>query len=50
MNTKLLAEDGEKTWAVIFDEGDEVIEGLTKFAGDEEIQAVRFTLSAASAG
>lgn len=43
MKTKLLASEREKTWAVIFDPGDEIIGGLTSFAESEGIEAARFT-------
>jgi hypothetical protein len=32
MRTKVLNEDGERTFAVIFESGDEVVSGLTRFA------------------
>ena len=43
MKTKLLAEGTEKTYAVVFDAGDEVIQGLTQFAKDEGFDAAHFT-------
>ena len=43
MKTKLLAEGAQKTYAVVFDAGDEVIQGLTQFAKDEELDGAHFT-------
>ncbi|MGH7483156.1 MAG: PPC domain-containing DNA-binding protein [Longimicrobiales bacterium] len=43
MKHKLLNEDGERTYAVVFDVGDEAIAGLTGFARDEGLGASRFT-------
>jgi predicted DNA-binding protein with PD1-like motif len=43
MRAKVLNENGERTYAVIFDSGDEVISGLTRFAEDENLTATRFT-------
>jgi predicted DNA-binding protein with PD1-like motif len=44
MRTKLLHEDqGEKTFAVIFDTGDEVAAGLLAFAKEQRLSASHFT-------
>jgi uncharacterized protein len=43
MKTKLLHEDGERTYALIFDKGDEVVGELEAFAREHEIAAARFT-------
>jgi uncharacterized protein len=43
MKTKLLHEDGERTYALIFDKGDEVVAELEAFAREHEITAARFT-------
>ena len=37
MKTELLNKQGEKTYAVIFDKGDEVIAGLQAFANDHDV-------------
>ena len=43
MRSKVLNERGERTYAVIFDAGDEVMSGLTGFAADNNLSASRFT-------
>ncbi len=43
MKTKLLHEDGERTYALVFDKGDEVVAELEAFAREHEIAAARFT-------
>ena len=43
MKAKLLQERGEKTWALIFDKGDEVIGGLTAFAKEQRLDSSHFT-------
>ncbi len=43
MKAKLINELGEKTYAIIFDKGDEVVEGLLSFAREEKIQASHFS-------
>src|SRR5690349_18576405 len=43
MRTKVLNEDGERTFAVIFETGDEVVSGLTRFAEEQNLTASRFT-------
>jgi hypothetical protein len=37
MKAKLINEVGEKTYAVIFDKGDEVVEGLLSFARQKKV-------------
>ena len=39
MKAKLINEMGEKTYAVVFDKGDEVVEGLLSLASQKKIQA-----------
>jgi uncharacterized protein len=43
MRSKVLNEQGERTYAVIFDIGDEVMSGLQAFADDNNLSASRFT-------
>src|SRR5439155_21442209 len=43
MRAKLINDAAEKTWAVIFDQGDEVIEKLTAFAKEQKLDASHFT-------
>lgn len=43
MKAKLLSEDGEKTFAVIFDSGDDCMEGLQRFAVEHGLTAAKFT-------
>ena len=44
MRSKLLSdEQGEKTYAVIFDTGDEVVKGLTDFAREQRLSGSHFT-------
>jgi predicted DNA-binding protein with PD1-like motif len=43
MKTKLLHENGERTYALIFDKGDEVIAELEAFAREHAMTAARFT-------
>ncbi len=43
MKVKLLHESGEKTFAVVFDRGDEVVAGLTRLAEDHRLGASHFT-------
>lgn len=44
MKTKLLHEtDGARTWALIYDTGDEVMDGLSGFAREEGLDAASFT-------
>ena len=44
MRSKLLnAADGLRTYAVVFDKGDEVMEGLKRFAASERVSAAQVT-------
>ncbi len=44
MRSRLLHEqDGEKTFVLVFDKGDEVVEGLTNFAADGGLGAASLT-------
>ena len=43
METKLLHAAAERTYAVVFDDGEEVIDGLTAFAAEEQVTAARLT-------
>ena len=44
MKAKLIYEEqGEKTFALVFDPGDEVMEELTNFAKENDLSAARFT-------
>ena len=44
MKSKLLHDNqGEKTFALIFETGDEAMAGLLRFAGDNRLGAARFT-------
>jgi uncharacterized protein len=43
MRSKLLHDGGEKTWVLIFDKGDEVVSGLTRFAEEQRLGGSRFT-------
>jgi len=43
MRSKVLNENGEQTYAVIFESGEEVISGLTRFAEEQQLDASRFT-------
>src|SRR5947209_11893809 len=43
VKTKLIHDDGEKTFAIIFDKGDEVAGGLLSFAKDNNLSASHFT-------
>ena len=43
MRSKTLSESGERTWAVIFDTGEEAMAGLKRFATDHHLTASRFT-------
>jgi predicted DNA-binding protein with PD1-like motif len=42
MNAKLIVEAESKTFALIFDKGDEFIDGLTSFAREHELSASHF--------
>jgi uncharacterized protein len=43
MKTKLINEKGEKTYAIVFNKGDEVVEGLLSFARENKVQGSHFT-------
>jgi predicted DNA-binding protein with PD1-like motif len=43
MKSKLLDASGQKTFALIFDKGEEVVAGLTEFAKSERVGAAHFT-------
>ena len=43
MNARLLADTGERTFALIFDSGDSVVDRLEEFAREQGIHAARMT-------
>jgi predicted DNA-binding protein with PD1-like motif len=43
MRAKVLNENGERTFAVIFESGDEALSGLTRLAEEQNLAASRFT-------
>jgi uncharacterized protein len=43
MRTKLINDAPQRTFAVVFDQGDEVLENLLAFARSEELSAAEFT-------
>ncbi len=43
MKARLLHEAGERTFALIFDKGDEVIAELMRFAREQDLRAAHFT-------
>lgn len=43
MRSKLLNDNGERTYALVFDVGDEVASGLAQFVEDHNFTASRFT-------
>lgn len=43
MKTKLLHQGQQKTWAIVFDTGDEVAAGLKAFAREHQLTASQFT-------
>jgi predicted DNA-binding protein with PD1-like motif len=43
MKSKLLSNAPKKTWALVFDKGDEVIGGLKNFARENNLSASQFT-------
>jgi predicted DNA-binding protein with PD1-like motif len=43
MKTKIIAEGAERVFAVIFDKGEEVIQGLTDFAEERNLTGSHFT-------
>jgi uncharacterized protein len=42
MKAKLLAEGGERTFVLVFDTGDEVIDEITRFAKHQRLRAAHF--------
>ena len=43
MRSKILDETGERTWALVFDTGEEPVSLLSRFAEEHRIGAARFT-------
>jgi uncharacterized protein len=43
VKSKLLSKNGERTYALVFDKGDEAIAGLESFAREQRVSAARFT-------
>src|SRR5438876_614785 len=43
MRSKVLNENGERTFALIFETGEEALSGLTRFASEQNLTASRFT-------
>ena len=43
MQSRLLDDNETKTWAIVFDKGDEFISGLQQFAADKNLDSARFT-------
>jgi predicted DNA-binding protein with PD1-like motif len=43
MRSKILADTGERTWALVFDTDEEPVSVLTRFADEHRIAAARFT-------
>ncbi|HEX6793295.1 MAG TPA: PPC domain-containing DNA-binding protein [Casimicrobiaceae bacterium] len=43
MRAKAIGGDGERTWALVFATGDEVMSSLSDFARREQLRAARFT-------
>jgi predicted DNA-binding protein with PD1-like motif len=43
MKSRLLLDRAERTFVVVFDKGEEVVEGLTDFAGRESLRASQIT-------
>ena len=43
MNAKLIQDGAEKTFALVFDPGDEVVAGLLRFAVDQQLSAAHLT-------
>ena len=50
MRSTLLLDRTERTFAVVFDKGEEVVEGLTDFAGRERLRASQVTAIGALSG
>ena len=43
MKSKLITDAAKKTWALIFEKGDEVMAGLKQFAREKDLSASQFT-------
>jgi predicted DNA-binding protein with PD1-like motif len=43
VKAKLLAEDAQRTYALVFDSGDEVMSGLERFAREQELPAAQIS-------
>lgn len=43
MKSRLLNDGAQKTWAVVFEAGDEAVAGLTQFARDNDLTASQIT-------
>lgn len=43
MRAKLIHEDAQRTFVVVFDKGDEVVEGLQTFVDEQRLDAASFT-------
>lgn len=43
MQSRLLHSDGTRTFVLVFERGDEVVEGLRRFAREHELKTARFT-------
>jgi uncharacterized protein len=43
MKSKLLKDNGERTYVIVFDEGEEPLAGLRQFAQEENVTAAQFT-------
>jgi uncharacterized protein len=50
MKSTVLDQKEPKTWALIFDKGDEVVQELTRFAKQERVPAAHFTAIGAFSG
>ncbi len=43
MQSRLLDDNETKTWAIVFDKGDEFVAGLQQFAEEKNLDSARFT-------
>lgn len=43
MKSKLINQNGQKTYALVFETGDEVMESIQRFAGEHNLHASQFT-------
>jgi hypothetical protein len=43
MKSKLIHQDRQKTWALVFEVGDEALEGLRSFAAEQGLTAAQFS-------